>query len=394
MIGWGKTFRITWLQMERIISSKGPKYSLAWCGALLREQRVSHHLPHRKSKRIQHCNNRHKNIYERRFEGTFKGVRWRGDEIELFIFLHLFYLHLDFVCVTHCTATSCGFTVHGLLSSTLVKRLNLYSPRKPTQKCWHADGLRSPGIHILICSRTLCEHKCNSTVGVWTFMTHLKDSCYLKSCSCYLSCYIIKEKTAKPCITGWIPMVQQKSLIHWTCNQFSRNTSAFWHSQQTHSVFAGNGSFNCFPWHGPCLLWIIYCTQRKRKCKRLVLFWEGVRCSWLISRERNQFWHCRCCTWSAWPRVKCWTQEFMPKSKVKLEWRCGNMAWKLEFLAKPFPEMLHCCWKCLKGQGWVGWEERTLKSESSFDLLKKICCRTKEERRSPMGGIKAVFYEL
>lgn len=100
-----------------------------------------------------------------------------------------------------------------------------------------------------------------------------------------LSCYIIKEKTAKPCITGWIPMVQQKSLIHWTWSQFSRNTSAFWHSQQTHSVFAGNGSFNCFPWHWPCLLWIIYCTQCKCKCKRLVLFWEGVRCSDIAWKE-------------------------------------------------------------------------------------------------------------
>lgn len=61
MIGRGKTFRITRLQMEGIISSKGPKYSSAWCGAPLREQHVSNHLPHRKSKRIQHCNNRHKN---------------------------------------------------------------------------------------------------------------------------------------------------------------------------------------------------------------------------------------------------------------------------------------------------------------------------------------------
>lgn len=103
----------------------------------------------------------------------------------------------------------------------------------------------------------------------------------------YTSFYIIKEKTAKACITGWIPMVQRKSLIHWTRNHFSRNTSAFWHSQQTHSVFAGNRSFNCFPWHGPRLLWIIYCTQCKHKCKRLVLFWGGVRCFWLIACKES-----------------------------------------------------------------------------------------------------------
>lgn len=34
---------------------------------------------------------------------------------------------------------------------------------------------------------------------------------------------------------------------------------------------------------------------------------------------------------------------------------CGNMAWKLEFLARPFPGMLHRCWKCLKGAGAGGW---------------------------------------
>lgn len=170
MIGWGKTFRITRLQMERIISSKGPKYSWAWCGALLREQRVSHHLSHRKSKRIQHCYNRHKNMDEGRCEGTFKGVRWRSDKIEHFIFLHLFHLRWDFVHVPHCTVTSCGFIVHGLLSSTPVKRLNLYfSPTTNTKMLtclrtdpvvtmrWikGGDGLRSPGIHILIWSE-LC----------------------------------------------------------------------------------------------------------------------------------------------------------------------------------------------------------------------------------------------
>lgn len=136
VIGWGKTFRITQLQMERIISSKGPKYSLAWCGALLREQHVSNHLPHRKSERIQHCNNQHKNTDEKCCEGTFNGVRWCDDDIEQFIFLHFFYLHLDIVSVTHCTVTSCGFIGQDLLSSTLVKLLNLSPPT--TQKCWHA----------------------------------------------------------------------------------------------------------------------------------------------------------------------------------------------------------------------------------------------------------------
>lgn len=43
--GRRQTFRITWLQMERIISSKAQKYSLAWCRVLLRELRVSNHLP-------------------------------------------------------------------------------------------------------------------------------------------------------------------------------------------------------------------------------------------------------------------------------------------------------------------------------------------------------------
>lgn len=162
------------------------------------------------------------------------------------------------------------------------------------------DGLRSPGIHISICSeRKRGKHS-------WSLDSHDTVEGFMLPED--LSCYIIREKTAKPCITGGIPMVQQKRLIHGTWSQFSRNTSAFWHSQQTHSVFAGNGSFNCFPWHGPRLLWIIYCRQCKRKCKRLVLFWEGARCSWLISRERNQFWHRRCCTWSVWPRATGWTQ--------------------------------------------------------------------------------------
>lgn len=52
--------------MERIISSKGQKYSLVWCRALLREWRVSNHLPPKKSKRIQRCKNEHK--------------KWSGDE--------------------------------------------------------------------------------------------------------------------------------------------------------------------------------------------------------------------------------------------------------------------------------------------------------------------------
>lgn len=171
MIGWGKSFRITRLQMERIISSKGPKYGLARCGALLREQRVSHHLPHRKSKRIQHCNNRHKTMDERGCEGTFKGVMWRGDETEHFIFLHLFHFRLDFVRLTRCTLTIWGFIVLGLLSSTLVKRLNLYPPHNNTKMptCsrprgnnemnHRGDGLRRPGIHSLICSELKCVKK-------------------------------------------------------------------------------------------------------------------------------------------------------------------------------------------------------------------------------------------
>lgn len=33
----------------------------------------------------------------------------------------------------------------------------------------------------------LCEHKCKSRVWVWTFMTHLKDSCYLRTLVSILS---------------------------------------------------------------------------------------------------------------------------------------------------------------------------------------------------------------
>lgn len=43
--GWRQTFRMTWLQMERIISSKAQKDSLVWCRTLLWEWRVSNNLP-------------------------------------------------------------------------------------------------------------------------------------------------------------------------------------------------------------------------------------------------------------------------------------------------------------------------------------------------------------
>lgn len=130
MIGRGKTFRITRLQMERIISSKGPKYSLAWCGALLREQRVSHHLPHRKSKRIQHCNNRHKTWMREAVREHLKGS---GDAVtKLSVsFSCIYFTYIWILSASPTAVTSCGFIVHGLLSSTLVINVSTSIPPTP-----------------------------------------------------------------------------------------------------------------------------------------------------------------------------------------------------------------------------------------------------------------------
>lgn len=174
MIGWGKPFRITRLQMERIISSKGQKPLQPDAEPLLREQRVSNHLPHRKSEA---SNTDITDIKTplRDAEGTFDGVRWCDDDTERFIFLHFFIFlltgHLGNFSVTHCTVTSCGFIGQGLLSSTLVKLSTPLQrpPDPPTPPslpstytkmltCWSTDpvvtiremnqGFQGPGVTV------------------------------------------------------------------------------------------------------------------------------------------------------------------------------------------------------------------------------------------------------
>lgn len=122
-------------------------------------------------------------------------LKGSGDQTEHFIFF--FCIHFTYIWIfTHCSVTSCGFIVHGLLSSTLTKRLNLYPPTT-TQKCWHARAhpvvtMRwIPGVTVWGVQESTFQYVLNvsaeSTVGVWTVMTQLKDSCYLKTLVAILS---------------------------------------------------------------------------------------------------------------------------------------------------------------------------------------------------------------
>lgn len=146
----------------------------------------------------------------------------------------------------------------------------------------------------------LCEHKCKSRVWVWTFTTHLKDSRYLRRLVSILS----KRKQLN--LASLFEYLWFNRRVWFIGHEISSaGIHQHYDTPNRHILFAGNGSFNCFPWHRPHSLWIIYCTQCK--CERLVLFWDGVRCFGLILREGNQFWHRRHCIWSVWPRVRSWT---------------------------------------------------------------------------------------
>lgn len=129
-------------------------------------------------------------------------------------------------------------------------------------------------------------------------MTPFSASSSLKTRVPILSKRKLRNSDYLASLSGY-PYFNRGSWIHCSWNRFSGNTSAFWHSQQAFSVFAGNSSFNCFHWHEPPLLWIIYCTRCKCKCKRLDLFWVGVRCILLILFDENQFWHPHCYTWTS-----------------------------------------------------------------------------------------------
>lgn len=138
-----QTLSITWLQMERIISSKGQKCSLVRYWVRLQEVGVSNHLPRRKSekKRVQSLKNR---LYKKRTAEThlrtFMGFCpcSRTVAITRFLTCRIFIGSFSLAqwiplhCSTIWTASAlirrpaAGLLAWAFLSTTLVKLLNLF----------------------------------------------------------------------------------------------------------------------------------------------------------------------------------------------------------------------------------------------------------------------------
>lgn len=287
MIGWGKPFRITRLQMERIISSKGQKPLQPDAEPLLREQRVSNHLPHRKSE-ASNTDTTDIKTPLRDAEGTFDGVRWCDDNTEHFIFLHFFSFFSSQAIWVISVSPTAQWPAVGLLARAFCRPLSLNSqppfsdPQTPVPPfnlhknadmlehkpggnnqsdesrlpgTW-GDRMEIPGIHIFICSEFCVNMRTKAELEFWplwhtcTFYQPISDSSSLEAEVSILS----KRKPLQsdnPASLSGHPYFSRGSVIHCSWKRFSRNTSAFRHSQQAFSVFAGNGSFNCFPWHGP-----------------------------------------------------------------------------------------------------------------------------------------------
>lgn len=164
---------------------------------------------------------------------------------------------------------------------------------------------------------TLCEHKCKSTVGVWTFMTHLKDSCYLKTLVAILS---RRKQLNLASLVGYLWLNRRV----WFIGHETSSAGIHQHSDTPNR-------------HILCLLEMVHSTVFPGT--------DPVGCELFIAHNASasaNAWFCSEKEWDAlgWYRVKginsdivgaapgpCdhgWSSEPTPKSKVKLGCRCAE----------------------------------------------------------------------
>lgn len=215
----------------------------------------------------------------------------------------------------------------------------------------------------------LCEHKCKSRVWVWTLMTHLKDSCYLRTLVSILS----KRK-----------QLNLASLFEYLW--FNRRVWFIGHEISSAGIHQHYDTPNR---HVLCLLEMVHSTVFPGT--------DHIRCELFIAHNASASvngWFCSEMEWDAFgwycvrginSDIECtasgqcdrgWDAELrsaLPNQKQSWDvdvWKCG-----LEI-----QRILHFTfWEAalsMNISGGAGWEERThlsavRKSKSSFSLLKK-----------------------